>query len=1230
MNAVAALQPARAAAPVPLIKWPISGHEHDSGLYDAGPMASLARIPVIAPTPSIAAPPAPAFSASPAFAGAIQRQCDTCEQDDSEERSVVRARLDVGAADDPFEREADAIAGTVMALRNSDLGPYSQGYSPGASTAEPLVQRACSTCSATKDDDVRARRVSDIQSDSEDAPRMRSAEGLTDDGTGESLAASESKLTNGGQSLSASTRSFFESRMGRDLSTVRIHQGVEAHRFNGSIGARAFTYRNHIWLGRNEADGPSFTMAHELAHVLQQTAPGPVGPEATPSSLAPALPQTQYSASVDGGQNVRRIVAYWQRAGTAASALAGLVPGASARHSAIHSDVQQQFVTANTGLVTEVRIPDAGTGSGCGYADFYRSNNGNVPGVEPDGPSGLRNLTTEPLSGQSATTCLSTWPFHPMLPATGFGSAGYHHTHRYPRINAAGALTNCDRAPTDAWIGDLKPGHNERERRDGLAQVEGYARGIERTAGRTPADCWRASARVMQGNQITIPRNLNPSRSGGWDIANLELRLSSGLPGGSDVFQPQPGPRGGSPAIRGRVSAIKDRLYTSGVWVYFVEPNPSELQRQFGRDGHRPNFTPAARRLRTILDCLKSHPNRRRSLCRRTDPDAPARLKREPASLRARGLGNPIANSNRPTIRRTVDDQSFSFPTWNAMRVGGIQHPQFASTNLRSVFDRDVPENSRNRIKFQNATVRAEDWFNANYGSTNHTSHVPAGTAVSGANGIVSQARQVERLEFWTDQSPVAPAAIFGRLRATFGNVFVRSVAAYERLKLRARNAFRSTRMRGGGGSALAAVARRVGVMVLTTLGGIMMRKIGAIILQCLERGFTDYMTRLTEGESMEELMVKFHEAQDVAGRLRDDVMSNFESLADSVIGPLRGWLDEIASAARVIGDVVGVATLLARGMRIATCLSGLSAAAVGAIVTCIASALDLVLSIFGVSPIDWIVGRMMQSCRSRRLLAQVLMASDLVQRLPQNIAREMITKLRDELPEGARDILCDPATLTVAPLTMADFDCTEGDGSGEADSDGGGGGFDGSGDTASEGTTTSAPGETESGASGGIEQADAGEGDSPSSTSSPDGGSASDSDTETGAAPGDVSVSSTIEGALAQGDPHSGQGFIESGVEAGQSYTGQRLRITITVNVNDRVFRNREIWAHISDVSTGSDGAFYATFYIDDADAVTFCQTASGTACSSIESAPSDAFLWSPHTGRTNSARFVVRGMTE
>lgn len=180
-----------------------------------------------------------------ASAASVQRKCAACEQEEQEE-SGVQPRLEVGPVGDRYEMEADSIAAQVMAMPAPDVA---------ATAADESVQRACSACSASKEE-LRARR----------------------DGGDESIAASDGQLTHGGSALPSATRRFFEERMGRDLGDVRVHSGSDAAAKNDSISARAFTYKNHVWLGSGESALPTFTMAHELAHVMQQTAPGVIAP----------------------------------------------------------------------------------------------------------------------------------------------------------------------------------------------------------------------------------------------------------------------------------------------------------------------------------------------------------------------------------------------------------------------------------------------------------------------------------------------------------------------------------------------------------------------------------------------------------------------------------------------------------------------------------------------------------------------------------------------------------------------------------------------------------------------------------------------------------------------------------------------------------------------------------------------------------------------------------------
>ena len=133
-----------------------------------------------------------------------------------------------GRSQDSYEREADAVADRVA------------GAAPPHTMApEPLSSRA------------------------RDAVAVRS--GLTS-----------------GEPLPTAVRVDFERRIGRDFSDVRIHRTPSASATADELGARAFTIGSDVvFAGGEYAPDTSVgrrLLAHELAHVAQQTGPAPVGP----------------------------------------------------------------------------------------------------------------------------------------------------------------------------------------------------------------------------------------------------------------------------------------------------------------------------------------------------------------------------------------------------------------------------------------------------------------------------------------------------------------------------------------------------------------------------------------------------------------------------------------------------------------------------------------------------------------------------------------------------------------------------------------------------------------------------------------------------------------------------------------------------------------------------------------------------------------------------------------
>jgi len=81
-----------------------------------------------------------------------------------------------------------------------------------------------------------------------------------------------------GAPLPDPVRNHFELRFGWDFNAVRVHAGSEAAHAARAVAARAYTLGNHIVFGADEyapSTQPGMRLlAHELAHVVQQSSPG--------------------------------------------------------------------------------------------------------------------------------------------------------------------------------------------------------------------------------------------------------------------------------------------------------------------------------------------------------------------------------------------------------------------------------------------------------------------------------------------------------------------------------------------------------------------------------------------------------------------------------------------------------------------------------------------------------------------------------------------------------------------------------------------------------------------------------------------------------------------------------------------------------------------------------------------------------------------------------------------
>ena len=160
-------------------------------------------------------------------------------------------KLTINQPGDSYEQEADAVADKVMRMTDKDI-VQAKFFQPAIST----VQRKCSHC------------------EEEEKKLQRKEENIEEVTTDSELEGYVDNLSIAGKSLPGDVRSFFEPRMGYDLSNVKVHTDAVATKSASSINALAYTSGNNIVFNQGQyspdTDSGKKLLAHELTHVVQQ------------------------------------------------------------------------------------------------------------------------------------------------------------------------------------------------------------------------------------------------------------------------------------------------------------------------------------------------------------------------------------------------------------------------------------------------------------------------------------------------------------------------------------------------------------------------------------------------------------------------------------------------------------------------------------------------------------------------------------------------------------------------------------------------------------------------------------------------------------------------------------------------------------------------------------------------------------------------------------------------
>lgn len=186
----------------------------------------------------------------------VQRQGD-------EETEETAQSAPVAAQNTPLQRqeeEPEDTAQTLALKRQGDEGTEDTAQTPAVQRqeeegSEEAVQEM--TVQFEREDDA-------VQERSAGTPEPSATEGMR------STAAHAIHSRGPGEPLNLETRRRLESSQGVDLSEVRVHEDSSARQAAGALKARAFTHKNHIWLGHGQSQTNVRLMAHETTHVLQQ------------------------------------------------------------------------------------------------------------------------------------------------------------------------------------------------------------------------------------------------------------------------------------------------------------------------------------------------------------------------------------------------------------------------------------------------------------------------------------------------------------------------------------------------------------------------------------------------------------------------------------------------------------------------------------------------------------------------------------------------------------------------------------------------------------------------------------------------------------------------------------------------------------------------------------------------------------------------------------------------
>ncbi len=852
-----------------------------------------------------------------------QRLCAECEKEEDILRRkpvvpreiLAQPKLEVGAADDPLEAEADRVADHVMRMPDR---PFAQRRCEECDEEEERVSRTPyalmrKTCGACDQQSAQHEHppVSFLQR------KARADAGDVSDAAAEHISATRGA----GAPMPAETQAFMEDRFGADFSGVSIHEGASAADLSSELAAQAFTVGKDVYFNEGKyapstSEGQQL-LAHELVHVVQQSPD--VRRKQSPSSL-------RRRAAVDYARERSVQRSYFAPSIQVHDRDRGYRIGGTL----IHSTVLPMFIRSNTDLFVEVSIPgsskDFAEPGEVGVADFYKAlpteGQARTIGLKfPDEPLNLRRNNRLQFGGDPNYD-------HNKQSAP----KGERRTPRARRMS---------RAPGFIELGDLKPGGGA-EALLGPGQVNRYAQGIRTTAHdlnnylavnpneTDGATSWHPTVTMIP--LLTIPpRLVYPSGQG---LARGRLHVYEGFGQGIDS------------GLEGSMYVYKDDL--AGIWSYEWIPNPI------------PASTGSAE-VNRVLDRLNTQV-------------IPPLITPGVTQIASKRITTAAA---RPVVRRK--DEKFDDAKWKSTHYAPWKKDADAVLGNKGEVEKAKVAEALVDLKKRNSDVA-----------------VPI-EVQEGGKGL-------GKVRHWTRFG-----GIFGWLREKFDFIFVKVHAFAKSIKDKVKKIARKVGSTSFGSWLKAAV--QVVFKIFKIVGAWVVGEVLDKLVNSLSTGIMNNVRKVIDMITPDDVKAKIQEFEDLKEKYREIIEEQEDALIKRFFGDKLEFFEKLEKFEAIASTLSTIASIVEWGVRLLACASP---PALGCLWNLVMSALEYAFA------------RLMQTCWfTKKVYEPVISNVDLVRKFPAEVAAKIVEVGNEYIPVPAGfDPLFAPISVDMGTFSV---DCNSG-----------------------------------------------------------------------------------------------------------------------------------------------------------------------------------------------------------